>query len=249
MKKILALLLLLTLPVLLPAQPAGVAGPYEVIVYDHPNFGGARRRWKLEPWERHKVVRALDNGWDDSISSLRVGAHVGVRFYGRPGLQSRLRDDSYKWVGVGQKDVSNLEKGDDNSFSSLIIFRSEDISGELGVEVSPDWESPILTFLPLPERLDQREVCHNVQDNDPIGRNAGSAAGNLDFDFGKYPVGGRGGHSDYYPQAAAARVVSKTNTGRPIPARPAPALHHRRLKGRRSCPGSPAPGPELSRSR
>ncbi len=63
--------------------PAAVVAvePNEVIAYEHYNFVGANRSWKLEPDMRQRNVESLGADFNDIVSSVQVGSDVEAVFF------------------------------------------------------------------------------------------------------------------------------------------------------------------------
>lgn len=103
-------------PALFAQRPPG---PNEVAVYEHINFIGNQEIYTLEPGMRQKLVPYLPNTVDNMISSIQVGANVGVAFY-----------TEYNFSGSGNatlQSINNLSITPEyqDNISSLIIFPKE----------------------------------------------------------------------------------------------------------------------------
>ncbi len=96
-----------------PAAPVLAVEPNEVIAYEHDNFVGEYRSWKLEPNMRQRNVKSLGEGFNDIISSVQVGSDVEAVFFD----DSNFGGDNYGFYKGNLKDVGI---GND-CFSSLII--------------------------------------------------------------------------------------------------------------------------------
>lgn len=136
----------------------------EVAVYEHINYVGNQRIYALEPDMRQKLVPFLPNDIDDMISSIQVGANVGVMFF----TGSNFRDEG----NITLQSINNLSLKPEyhDKISSLIIFPKEWLS-PLGVEMIGMYYSPGLTsgttigvtigrFFPAPEKMSDRTASY-----------------------------------------------------------------------------------------
>lgn len=113
---------------LTPSLFAQNRAPYEneVAVYEHVNFVGNQRIYALEPGMRQKLVWILPNDIDRMISSIQVGAKVGVMFF----TGVHFRDEGNATL----QSISQLPPEYNDKISSLIIFPKE-WKAPLGVEM------------------------------------------------------------------------------------------------------------------
>ena len=111
-----------------PSLFAQNRAPYEneVAVYEHINFVGNQRIYALEPGMRQKLVWILPNDIDRMISSIQVGAKVGVMFF----TGVNFRDEG----NVTLQSISQLPPEYNDKISSLIVFPKE-WKAPLGVEM------------------------------------------------------------------------------------------------------------------
>ncbi len=125
-------------------------GPNEVIVYEHAEFAGAHRSWKLEPGMRQKLVPYVGNDVNDRISAIQVGSDVGVAVFHDADFCG-----AYYFFDSSQSAISESEmfsQGFNDVVSSLIIY-PKGTPGPLGVFLSAPWKA--VRFFPLPEEMNQ----------------------------------------------------------------------------------------------
>lgn len=88
--------------------------PNEVIAYEHVNFVGDHRSWKLTPDMRQRNVEFIGSDFNDIISSVQVGSDVEAVFF-----------EDANWgghnYGFYKGNLNELGGGGNDSFSSLII--------------------------------------------------------------------------------------------------------------------------------
>ena len=139
---------------------------FEVVVWEHPNFTGQHKSWKLEDNMRHRLVTDL-GFFDERISSIQVGAGVRVAVYSYAGFAG--------WQNVYSTDVHSLSDYWNDEISSLIVFPknsgSKTLDHPLGVvlrEVScftVTGYTPVRAFYPLPQRFKDTEAgCAYIGD-------------------------------------------------------------------------------------
>jgi len=153
-------LLAINTPTLLAQNRA----PYEneVAVYEHINFVGNQRIYALEPGMRQKLVWILPNDIDKMISSIQVGAKVGVMFF----------------TGVNFRDAGNatlqsiyqLPPAYNDKISSLIVFPKEwlapmgvemvGIKSKSGQPANVNWTQVVCRFFPAPEKMSYQVAPH-----------------------------------------------------------------------------------------
>jgi len=153
-------LLAINTPTLLAQNRA----PYEneVAVYEHINFVGNQRIYALEPGMRQKLVWILPNDIDKKISSIQVGAKVGVMFF----------------TGVNFRDAGNatlqsiyqLPPAYNDKISSLIVFPKEwlapmgvemvGIKSKSGQPANVNWTEVVCRFFPAPEKMSYQIAPH-----------------------------------------------------------------------------------------
>lgn len=135
---------------------AGAVAPNEVCIYEHVDYVGASRCFRLEPWMRHKLVPSLGAGMNDRASSLLVGKDVLVLLY-----------EHANFGGTTYPFDANYPRFSDrmnDRVSSLIVRRSsskKNVGGSLvwvGDGVILQGSGGQKMFYPLPERLDEREA-------------------------------------------------------------------------------------------
>lgn len=120
--------------------------PNEVAVYEHINFVGKQRIWALEPGMRQKLVPFVGNDINDMISSIQVGAKVGVMFF---------VDANYRGKGnTTIQSINSLPPEYNDAISSLIIFPREWLS-PIGVSLAGPsvGTTPLGGFFPAPEKM------------------------------------------------------------------------------------------------
>jgi len=96
---------------------AQTVGPYDVIVYEHADFIGASRSWRLEPYMRQKLVPYVGDEINDRISSIHVGSKVGVAVF----VDADFGGTFYYF----QSSQQGLNLTFNDSISSLIIYPKE----------------------------------------------------------------------------------------------------------------------------
>ncbi len=141
----------------LGAQKAPAAN--QVAVYEHINYVGDQLIYTLEPGMRQKIVRFIPNPLAGKISSIQVGANVGVAFW-----------NSYDFYGDGNatfQSINNLSVMPTyhDKIMSLIIFPKE-WKYPMGVLIIgkyllDSWdgkkiEVPLGKFYPAPEKMTDR---------------------------------------------------------------------------------------------
>jgi len=129
----------------------------EIAVYEHINYMGNQRIYALETGIRQKLVPFLPNDIDDMISSIQVGAKVGVMFFNG----SNFREEG----NVTLQSMNNLPAEYHDKISSLIIFPKEWLS-PLGVEMIgmyyPSTTSGVTIgrFFPAPEKMSDQTAFY-----------------------------------------------------------------------------------------
>jgi hypothetical protein len=125
----------------------------EVAVYEHINYVGNQVIYKLEPGMRQKLVSILPNTVDDKISSIQVGANVGVMYF----LES-----GFSGLGNGTiQSLNTLPPQYNDKIRSLIIFPKE-WGAPIGVLITGKYNysattSGLITkFFPAPEKMTDR---------------------------------------------------------------------------------------------
>ncbi len=125
--------------------------PWEVILYEHPNYTGMWIRYKMQPGMRQRLVWQIDSEMNDKVSSIQIGANVGVsifehyNFYADELDGNQNLEKSVAHIGAGTRPLNE-------KISSLIIYPKK--SGLLGVWLSDfSFSTPVndWTFFPLPE--------------------------------------------------------------------------------------------------
>jgi hypothetical protein len=141
----------------------------EVAVYEHINYVGTQRIYALEPGMRQKFVPHLTSDIDQVISSIQVGANVGVMFF-----------TSYNFGGSGNvtlQSINTLPPEYNDKISSLIIFPKEWLSpvGVLMVGKSRYSGLTMGRFFPAPEKMADRTAFYpyigdDLNDNSEVAR-------------------------------------------------------------------------------
>ncbi len=104
--------------------------PWEVILYEHPNYTGMWISYKMEAGMRQRLVPQLPPGLEDKVSSIQVGSNVGVTVFVGRNFYAGSPDDyddfrgSIPHLGVKTKPIND-------KISSLIIYPQE-ADGPLG---------------------------------------------------------------------------------------------------------------------
>jgi hypothetical protein len=146
-------------PVRTPVQKARKPiAANEVAVYEHINFEGNQEIYALEPGMRQKLVRLLPNTVDQKISSIQVGANVGVAFW----------TDSW-FTATGNVTIQSINLSSKSEYNdrirSIIIFPKEWAApmGALLIskEKDPSTGQVFSQFFPAPEKMTDR-----IADND-----------------------------------------------------------------------------------
>jgi hypothetical protein len=55
--------------------------PWGVCFYQHPNYTGERLTYTIGPGMRQVSVPVMPDGWDDQVSSIKVGGNVALAFF------------------------------------------------------------------------------------------------------------------------------------------------------------------------
>ena len=114
------------------SYPARV-GPWDVILYEHPNYLGPWVRYTLQPDMRQRLVPQIVPALEDKVSSIQVGEKVGVRLfehrlYCYDGQQGTDRlNSSVPSLGTNTRPI-------DDKTSSLIIYPNAAVD-VVGVEL------------------------------------------------------------------------------------------------------------------
>jgi len=129
---------------------AQMPGPNEVIAYEHINFVGAHRSWKLEPGMRQKLVPYVGDDMNDRISSIHVGSGVGVAVFQHADFQG-------PWWNY-QSTQTGLPPQWNDQISSLIVYPKAMVQ-PLGVYLEGMTSGAgvihamVAGFFPAPERM------------------------------------------------------------------------------------------------
>jgi hypothetical protein len=134
--------------------------PWEIIIYDQPNYVGNWIRYRMEPGMRQLLVYVIYQGWDTKVVSVQVGSNVGVVFYPGPFFSIQ---GSNLYAGSGQKETKYESWAPrvqvDYKINSFIIYPKA-AYGPIGVrlwhESQPTFSvgaqaADTETFFPLPE--------------------------------------------------------------------------------------------------
>jgi len=122
----------------------------EVAVYEHVNYVGNQLIYTLEPGMRQKLVPYIPNPLADNISSIQVGANVGVAFW-----------NSYNFFGDGNatlQSINNLSvmPKHHDKIMSLIIFPKEWAYPMGALILRTDYGLPLGQFFPAAEKMTDR---------------------------------------------------------------------------------------------
>lgn len=121
-----------------PASP----GPFEVRVFDGPDFTGTMRSLKLEPEASYRYLERLDEEHFSAVRSLQLGDSIGVLLFRRAFFVSRDRscaptlgsdeNPDLIWRGVtadflpsspGKGGVEDMSDAESQGYASAILFR------------------------------------------------------------------------------------------------------------------------------
>ena len=126
-------------------------GPWDVILYEHPNYLGPWVRYTLQPGMRQRLVPEIVPALEDKVSSIQVGEKVGVRVFQHRRYFADESDgkDAYK-ASVPSLGTNTLPLND--KISSLIIFPKA-AGGAFGVQLNDETALTVgnIAFFPLPE--------------------------------------------------------------------------------------------------
>lgn len=128
-------------------KPTAPIAEDEVIVYEHYNFMGMSRRFRLDPGMRQKFVNYVGDDLNDRVSSIQVGSKVGVATYDH----ADFGGDEPVYLETRSK----LDNPHNDRMSSLIIFPKE-MKQPLGIMLVDIGDSGGTGyFYPLPEKLNE----------------------------------------------------------------------------------------------
>lgn len=124
--------------------------PFEVIAYEHVNFVGEYKRFKIEPGMRHKLVPYV-GGMNDRISSIQVGSKVKVFMF--------MHKNFNEYMGDYYDSAKILPGSINDSISSLIVSPKECGHFPIGAFLTDHRTfSHRRQFFPLPEPLNETEA-------------------------------------------------------------------------------------------
>jgi hypothetical protein len=150
-------------------SPARIAGQYatllpdEVIVYEHADFVGKYRFFRVMPGMRQKLVPDLELiKFNDVISSIQVGSEVGVMVFEHADFR-----DTYHYLAGGNPWYRSyfdsqkvLPDNMNDCISSLIVFRK---NTAVGVVLADNREfKKDFQFFPLPELEKDTEARYST---------------------------------------------------------------------------------------
>jgi hypothetical protein len=134
--------------------------PWEVILYEHPNYAGMWIRYKMEPGMRQKLVPQIHPEMEDKVSSIQVGSMVGVIGFANPSFNQDWHKSYYLSTKSSLPEMKNQnELVLNDMISSLIIFPSAGHPvGVWLIDSIPIKTSAIRAFFPLPEQENVNEI-------------------------------------------------------------------------------------------
>jgi hypothetical protein len=89
-----ACFLIIAFLLVFPFQSRGGTDPYQVVVWEHPNFNGSSTSWKLEPGMRYRLVSRV-GPLNDRISSIQVGSMIKVAVYKHAFFRGSFRSKTF----------------------------------------------------------------------------------------------------------------------------------------------------------
>ena len=130
--------------------PASV-GPWDVILYEHPNYLGPWVRYTLQPGMRQRLVPEIVPALEDKVSSIKVGQNVGVRVFQHRRYFAN-EDDGWDRFFASVPSLGTNTQPLDDKISSLIIFpkAAGDAFGVCLLDQGK-YSHGNLTVVPLPE--------------------------------------------------------------------------------------------------
>jgi len=127
-------------------------GPWDVILFEHPNYLGPWVRYTMQPGMRQRLVPEIAPALEDKVSSIQVGEKVGVTVF----QHRQYFADDYQGYEAYKASVPSLGTNTyplNDKLSSLIIFPKA-AGDAFGVRLDDRGLSGYdnnITFFPLPE--------------------------------------------------------------------------------------------------
>lgn len=125
--------------------------PWEIIIYEHPDYTGTWIRYKMEPGMRQRLVPQIYPGMEDKVTSIQIGSNVGVvlfagpSFHGGDGSDYKYFDQSVTKVEVDFR-VGALVVYPKAANVPLGVWLWDERSGFSGFPMPYE-----ISFFPLPE--------------------------------------------------------------------------------------------------
>jgi len=144
--------------------------PWEIIVYQYPDFVGMWVRYKMTPGMRHKLLPRMTPGMEDKVSSIQIGSNVAVVLFRGPDFSYAVDQHPVEFRGsVAKLDI-------DWKVASLIVYPKA-LAYFLGVTL---WDNRALAYdgdcacFPLPESEDLLETGWGFLGKVNMDKNANS---------------------------------------------------------------------------